>query len=274
MKAALIALLLAAPNEPTLLRRALAVGAETYKIEDKVQQTVDSPLGSQPMAIATSRTLVLKTASVDAASGTGRVEATTTVDKVDASGGAASLMGAKPQPTVQTGKLDVRGRLAFDPLPRTDALANLLSGTGGTVTAGVFVELPEKPVRIGDSWDVVVPKSPYLLDADQRLAAVLTGERDFEGKPVWTVSIRGTIRTDVDTSRLPGGKGVETAMGTLTLRMRGAVEIAGEGLVEKATGRTLSMETKGTSKATIDLVEPGITLQTVGTVESKAKLQP
>lgn len=271
---ALLALTLAAVQQPTLLRRTFTADTiDTYKIEDRVDQTSTSALGQVPMTIVSSRTYALKTTTVDAAAGTARFEATTTVDKLDVTGPASGAMGQKPKPFTQKGKIDLRGRMVFDPAASTDALATLMSGTQGTVAAGTFVELPERTVKVGDSWDVVVPKAPFLYDGDQHLTATLTGERTVDGAPAWVVAIKGTVKTDVDTSKLPSGKGVETPMGTVTVHLKGQVDLAGEGLVDKATGKTLSMTTKGVTKTTIDLVETGISLETTGTIESTAKLQ-
>ena len=264
------ALLAAQAPTPTLLRRTLAADAtDTYKIEDKVQETVKSgAMGEIPVNLTSTRTLVLRTSKVDAAAGTARFEATTTVDQIHADGPAAGLMGEKPPPVVQKGKLDVRGRLTYDPAATADLLSNLLGSSPGVVSAGIFVELPERAVRPGDTWDVTIPKNPLVYDQDQRLTATLVGDKDQDGVPVWVVSIRGVLRTVTDSTKVPGAK-----PGSTGVKVKGEVDLTGEGLVEKATGRTVQMTSKGASKATIELTDTGITLDTTGTVESVAKLQ-
>ena len=270
---ALLALALLAQQGPATLRRALKADAvDTYKIEDKVTETVKSAMGEMPLTIGSTRTLVLKTTKVDDGAGTSRFEATTTVDKLEATGPAAAMAGEKPKPVTQAGKMDVRGRMTYDPAPATDPLAGLLSGVQGAGSAGTFVEFPEKAVKIGDSWDVVVPKNPYVYGEDQRLTATLTGEKEVEGAAVWTVAIRGTIRTAVDTSKLPPLRGSDPS-GGVALKLQGQVELTGEGLVDKATGKTVAMTSKGVMKMTIDLADSGLTLDTNGTIESAIKLQ-
>ncbi len=255
---------------PTLLRRTLAANAtDTYKIEDKVQETVKSTsMGELPeLHVTSSRTLTLKTPTVNTSAGVAQFEATMTVDKITADGPAAALMNEKPKPSVQTGKLDVRGRMTYDPAASTDLLSSLLGGSPGAVTAGIFVELPERPVRPGDTWDITVPKSPLIFSQDQHLTATLVGDKIVDGVSVWVVSIRGQIRSLTDSSKFPGAKAGSG------VKVDGTTDLTGEGLVDKSTGRTLQMTSKGDSKATIELLEYGITLDTTGTIESTAKLQ-
>ena len=270
---ALFALALLAPQAPTTLRVALKADAvDTYKIEDKVTETVKSAMGEMPLTIGSTRTYVLKTTKVDEGAGTARFEATTTVDKLDATGPAAAMAGEKPKPTTQAGKIDVRGRMTYDPAPASDPLAGLLSGVQGAGSAGTFVEFPEKAVKIGDAWDIVVPKNPYVYGEDQRLTATLTGERELDGKPVWVVAVKGTLRTAVDTTKLPPLKGGDPAS-NIALRLLGQVDLTGEGLVDKASGKTVSMTSKGIMKMTIDLADSGLKLDANGTIESVMKLQ-
>lgn len=254
---------------PTLLRRTLTANTtDTYKIEDRVQETVKSAaMGEIPVTLSSKRTLALRVTQVDAAAGTAKFEATTHIDEIKADGPAAGLMNQKPSDVTQTGKLDLRGRMTYDPVATADLMANLLGSSPGSVSAGIFVELPERPVRAGDTWTILIPKSPLVYDQDQRLTATLVGDKDLDGTPVWVVSIRGVLHTATDSTKVPGAKA-----GT-GVKVNGEVDLAGEGLVEKSTGRTIQMTSKGTSKATVELVEYGITLDTTGTIDSTAKLQ-
>lgn len=264
-----VALLAPQASTPTLLRRTLAADAtDTYKIEDKVEETVRSgAMGEIPIHLNSKRTLTLHTSDVDAAAGIAHFQATTSVDEVKADGPAAALMNEKPKPTTQTGKLDVRGRMAYDPTAPGDLLSSILGSTPGAVSAGIFVELPERAVKPGDTWDIVIPKNPLVNDQDQHLTATLVGDKDLDGTPVWIVSIKGTLRSLTDSTKVPNAK-----PGT-GVKVKGQVDLVGEGLVEKSTGRTVQMTSKGNSKATVELVETGITLDTDGTIESTAKLQ-
>lgn len=255
---------------PVLLRRTFSANAvDTYKVEEKVQELVKSPLGEMPVNIVAQKTMVLKTVKFDAAAGNAQIETTTTTDKQTADGQVAALLGDKPAPSTLTGKIDLRGRVTLDGSPRTEAMNNLLSGSTGPEFASHFIEFPEKAVKIGDAWDVVVPKSPLMnADADNHLTAKLEGERELDGVPVWVVSLKGDLNLAVDTTKMPRVSTIN-----LAIRVGGTVGIVAEGLVEKTTGRTLSMTTKGTSKTTIELVESGVTLDTQGTIESSSKLQ-
>ena len=271
---ALLLMLSARPQGETSLRRTLKEGSvDTYTVIDKVQQTVTVQGAQIPQAISTTKTYVLRTKAVDAAAGSAAVEATTTFEKIEGDGGMVKALGDKPAPTTQTGKIDVRGRLTLDKGPGGESLQSLLGGTQATAAAGTLLELPEKPVKIGDKWDIVIPKGPLVFDKDQRIVATLVGEREVEGVAVWVVSIRGVVRTAVDSSKVPGVKPLDTPMGATSVKIQGEVDLTGEGLIEKATGRTVSMESKGPSKSTIELVEIGFTLASTGTLESSVKLK-
>lgn len=271
---ALSALSVAAPQAGTLLRRTLkADSVDTYTIVDRTNQTVKSPMGVVPVNASTTRTMVMTTKSVDAAAGTGVVEATTTYEKMEADGPAADVIKAKPGPLTQKGKIDVRGRITFERVAQAGGIGTLLSGSESTLTAGSFVELPDKAVQIGDSWDMVVPKSNMVSNVDQRLTAKLTGEKEVDGVPVWVVSVRGIVKTTIDTSKIPGAKPIESPLGPTTFRINGQDDITGEGLVEKSTGRTLLMVLKSQSKKTIEIVEPGLTLESTGQLESTITLK-
>ena len=191
------------------------------------------------------------------------------VDKITADGAASAMAAQKPPPVTQKGKIDVRGRITFDAPASEETMAALIGGTQGAISAGNFVEFPEKAVKIGDRWEIVVPKSPFLYDRDQRLACLLTGEKVVDGVPMWSVSLSGTLKTSVDGSKLPIGK----SESPLAVGIAGEDVLTGEGLVEKSTGRTMRMTIHGDSKRTITLLETGITLQVQGKVDSKIELQ-
>ena len=271
MKVALLLLTIVLPQEPaTLLRRSFHPGdVEVYKMEDRVEQTVTSAMGKMPMTLTSNRTYTLRTTAVDDASGVAQFEATTVVDKITADGAAAPLASQKPSPTIQKGKVDVRGRTTLVAVPKEEMLSGLMSGTQGAISAGYFVEFPEKAVKIGDRWEIVVPKSPLLFDRDQRLTETLTGEKVIDGVPVWTVSLTGTLKTLIDGSSLPVGK----SESPLAVSVEGQDDLLGEGLIEKSTGRTLRMTIQGVSKRTIKLLDSGLTLQVEGKVDSKIELE-
>ena len=266
---ALAALAVAVPQAGTLLRRSLAADAvDTYKVEERVKQTVKSPLGELPVEVQSSKTLVVKTLKVDAASGTAGIETTTTVDKMTADGPIGDKLGPRPAPVTQKGKIDVRGRTTYEKTAAVD-LSALLAGASAAGSGGNFIELPEKAVEIGATWDIVVPKGPYLNDADQKLVAKLVGEKVVEGVPVWVVTVTGTIRSAVDSSKMPGSKEAPAT----AMRAVSEVDLTGEGWVEKSTGRTFSMVSKGVLRAKIELVETGIVMEATGTIDSTLKLQ-
>lgn len=264
-------------QEPTLLRRKLEPNTtDVYSIETKVKQVVTLPngMGEQDLTISTKAKYTIKTLTGDADKID--IETTNKVESVELDGPMANSvpgLNANEPATTQKGKMDSRGRLTLEPA-KTSAMA-MAMGAASSASAGFFIELPEKAVKIGDAWDIIVPKSPMTGEEDQKLVAKLTGEKEFEGKQVWVVAVVGTIKSTLDTSKLPKEMKPENAgpMGDMKMIVKGSLEIAGEGLVDKTTGKTVLYTTNSKLKSAIELSDMGINIDSAGTVVTKVTLQ-
>jgi hypothetical protein len=263
-------------QDAVLLRLKLAPNTtDSYTIETVVKQTINMPngMGEQDLTVSTKALYTLKTLELDGEKA--NVEATTKVEDIKMEGGMAGSMpgmDANTPPVVLKGKIDSRGRIVLE-TSKISPMAMALSG--GSNTSTPFVELPEKAVKIGDTWDVIVPKGPMTQDEDQKMVAKLIGEKEFDGRKVWVVSMVGTVKNVMDSSKLPTEMKADSAgpMGDMKMIIRGTSEITSEGLVDKETGRTLQMTSTGKTKQAIELSDMGLNIETAGTISTKMTLK-
>ncbi|MGV3618360.1 MAG: hypothetical protein ACO1SV_23790 [Fimbriimonas sp.] len=268
-----------ANQDGLLIRRALQEGAsDTYKVETVTQQTVNLPngMGEQEMGTTVVATYQMKTGKVDAAKKSAAVELVYTIDKMEADGTLGAMMGGgggeTGKPTTLAGTLDELGRVKMElPKEGNAAAAAMISGAQAVGTSTISVELPEKAVKVGDTWEIVIPKSPFTGSADQKLTAKLVGEKEVDGKLAYVISTAGNFKTDADLTKM-----AEDAPGPMKgqkMLMKGTIDLKSDGVVEKATGRTLRITTKMKMKQTLELPDMGFTIDTNGTTSTLVTLK-
>lgn len=249
---------------------------ETYKVDSKVNQTIDSQMtGEIPMTVTSAMTYKVKTGKVDPAKGTLDVEVTMNIDKMDADGPlGGQLAEQKIKPVVEKGTLDKFGHLSLTPaVASNDAMQLAMSGAQ-TTQATMFIEFPDHPVKVGDTWDIAIPKSPFTGSEDQAIHAKLIGDKTDEGKSVWVVDISGKIHMEIDTSKMPvTGDQTASPLANLKILFKGTVGVTGEGEVEKSTGRTLKLTSNGNLKSTMELPDRDMSFEADGTIASTLTYQ-
>lgn len=265
-----------AAHQGILIRRKLEENTtDKYKIETKLKQTISMPngMGDQDMDINSVSSYAVKVGKVDAATGVADVEVTTKVEKMDMTGPMAAMADNEDikKPFTLKGKMDVRNRITMEAAKSSDMMAAMMMGSQSSSNNSTFIELPEKAVSVGDSWEVIVPKGPLTGKEDQKLTAKLVGEKDVDGVSVWVVSLTGLIKTDADLSKLADQAGGAAAGQKMTIK--GTVDLTAEGLVDKGNGRTIKMTSKAKMKQTVELVDMGMSVDTKGTVDSVVTLQ-
>jgi hypothetical protein len=268
-----------ASQDGLLIRRALQEGAsDTYKVETVTKQVVNLPngMGEQEMDTTLLATYQVKTGKVDAAKKSAAVELIYTIDKMEADGALGGMMGGAAsqtgKPTTVAGTLDELGRVKMElPKDGNAATAAMISGAQSMGTSMISVELPEKAVKIGDTWEIIVPKSPFTGPTDQKLIAKLVGEKEVDGKPAYVITTEGAFKTDADLSKM-----AEEAPGPMKgqkMLMKGTIDLKSDGVVEKGTGRTLRVTTKMKMKQTLELPDMGFTVDTTGTTTTVVTLK-
>jgi hypothetical protein len=275
-----LAALAGAVQDGILLRRTLTEGeTDTYSIETVTKQTVTLPngMGEQEMGSTMLTTYKLKTGKIDPAKKTAAMELTFTVDKMDTEGMAA-MPGATPtteigKPFNLTATMDEFGRLKIDPPKGSNpVLATLLTSSNSLGGNLVAMELPEKALKVGDTWDIPVPKSPLTGTKDQKLVAKLVGEKDVDGKSAYVVSTTGTLQIDADMSKMAEEGAPEMLKGQKML-LKGQAKIESNGVIEKSSGRTLRMTSKVISTQTMEMPDMGMSVGMTGTVTTVSTLK-
>lgn len=263
-----------AAQEGLVLRRTYKENtSETYELTTEMKQTADIPgMGEQDLSVKSTSTYTFKVGKVDA-QGNADITTELKVDKVDADGMLAQMVQDKPKPVVAEGKMDAKGHFTPAKEKALD-VASMMMGASQSIGNSVQVEFPDKAVKIGDTWDIVVPKSPVTGDKEQKLTAKLVGDKKVGDTDVWIVSVTGKIETNVDTSKLPKNPdAASNPMANMTMTVKGTVDITSETLVDKATGKTVQSEQTSKVKQTVEVAEQGMTIPVNGTSKTTAKLK-
>lgn len=262
------ALLLTHASDPITLTRPLKVGdSEAYTVKMVNKQIISMPngMGDQDMDMVNEMLLEFKTTAVDEKSGTADVKFKTTVTKMEMSG----PMGGNSAPTTPaveiSAKVDRLNRLTYDmgAAMSKAGLAMTNGSTGGTSTMGLFIELPDHAVSVGDSWDVKIPKNMMMGDADQIMKAKLVAINPTPTGDVAVIHLSGTLKLQVDMSKF-AGEGAPAQMASMKMKLNGTMSLDGEGNLDVKTGRTLNMKSSIKSDITMNIEQLGQPLHMTG----------
>ena len=239
-----------AATDGITLRKTLKTGTESYHVQSKSKQTITVPGGGDQELETTSTTSYsVKIGALVADGGSAPVDIVSKVEKFDIGGPMADMMGANKdqfmKSTTSSGTLDTKNRFTPDPKAKLDPMA-VLNGSTSNSLLGLFLEFPDKAVNVGDTWDVVIKKSPVTGKQDQKLTAKLEAEKQVDGKDVYVVSISGTIKTDIDFAELVKASGQADLgpIGQMEMQIKGSIDFKGEANVDKTTGQTILMKIK------------------------------
>lgn len=255
-----------------LIRRKLVEGEKVaYSTVSVTQQTVEMPngMGDQEMSMKVLGTYNLLTGKVNPEKGTAELTLVYTVDKTETDGPLANAMNSADAPKrVETkGTIDVRGKTVMD-APKIDKATASMFAAGQSTTSSLFAfELPEKAVKVGDTWEVVIPKTPFTSDKDQKITAKLVGEKVVDGKAVYEVSAEGTINVDVDLSKVMK----EGPMAGQKMLVKGTVQNSTTGLLDKETGAPISLKMVLKSKQTVEIPDMNVNMAMAGTTTIELK---
>jgi hypothetical protein len=262
-----------AGQDGVLLRRDLKEGeTEIYKATIQVRQRMTLPggMGEQEATVDGKMTYVLNFGKVDEAKDNAAIDVKIQDISMDMGGAAAmaqGILGEMPREMTATGRLDRRNRLEdvkFDAKARSAMMA---AGASPESAIG-FIEFPVGPVKIGEEWDVILPKSAMYGNREQKLRAKLVGERTLGERAVWVVEMKGEFPFQAD----PNAMGDPTGMG-LKFEVSGRIDMKSEALVEKTTGRTLSLETQMSTTTRTDIADMNMSVDSVGDTRIKMVLQ-
>jgi hypothetical protein len=256
-----------------LLRRSLKEGAtETYALESKTKQVVTLPngMGEQEVSTSTSSTYAVKVGKVDEAKHAADVEVTITIDKIEIDspmGDPSNSAGDAGKKTTMKGTLDHLGKLVLPPPTNpNDPMTSVAS-----MANSIGLQLPEKAVKVGDTWEVVLPKNPFMGDQEQKLTARVVGETTVKDRPALKVAMDGTLNLNVDMTKMLEKS--ESPMAGQKMFVKGTAEFKMVGLIDRETGQTLESTTETLTKQTIEMPDMGISMASTGTGTTTMKLK-
>lgn len=172
-----------------------------------------------------------------------------------------------PQPTIEDikveGTLDDRYQLSDVKVPE-DAdpqVAAVLKMASQSFNVYLF---PEKPVKVGDTWEIPMPQTTSMKSLNVKLLATYAGVKNVEGKDYHAVTINQEIPLDMDVSETAGEQGA--AMGEM--RMKGTMKMASESLFEIETGKLFSMISDSDMDVVMTIAAIGGEVTVVGKIKS------
>ena len=253
---AFAALAVAAQDSVVLKRTFKADSTEVYVVETANKSVAN--IQGQEMESEAKTTMIqtVKVKEVDAAKGTAKISLTTKIDKMEGTGFMEqAAQGMKDAPAIeQTGTWSPNNSVVFDKTKGGNPMMAMVLGSASR-TSGVFFALPEKPVKVGDTWDIVIPKSPETGPADQKLTATLTGIKD--GHAMFSVTGKVTYATTISGEaaggQVPGD-----------MKIKGATDLKADVTVDAATGQTLEAKLTTKEKGTVGIEAAGMTIDTSG----------
>ncbi len=274
-----------AAQDGTVLKRTFKEGStDVYKQTTVTKMVMTMPQGGDMgMNTNVDATYTIKYKKVDPTANAATVETITKVDKLDMTGALADMMKSMGQGKTPTPKpITLNGQILANNTFKADkadkpakagSLEDVMSSSAG-LQSTVLIEFPDKAVKIGDSWDVVVPTTP-ATPAGQKLVAKLTGEKTVDGVDVWVVNITGKIKIKFDMTEAaasdPDAQG--SPLAGMKMLLDGTVDTTEDVLIEKSTGRTIQLDATMKSKQTITIGDTGMAPEGTSTAKVTIKLQ-
>lgn len=262
-----------AQDEGIVLRRDLkVVGTDNYKMDMKVSQTIQlgsMGMGDMPIDITTAMKLAFRVGDQDPETKKSPVDITLSDIKFDmqgvpGGGGAGAGMPEMPKEIKSKAKIDERNRftdIQNIPIPgQNGQMGQMMMMMGGSSNplSGFLVEFPEKPVKVGESWEVTLPKNPMMGNTAIVLKATLQGEKEFMGEKAYEIVMSGSFPLKVDMGEvMKNNPEMQGMMNGMNMQLSGKVEMRSIFLVQKGSGKTLSMESLVKNTQRIDLPDMG-----------------
>lgn len=262
-----------------LIRRTQAANTvEKFKVAMTSKMNMGAEGQSETMEVNGTMDFDLSTAAIDD-KGVAEVELKTSNMKFESEGPGAEMMGgdAIPKEIVMKGKLDDRYRLTDVKSVGPASQTQMMMSMGGSGSSAFFFELPEKAVKVGDTWKVVLPANPFMGEKEHALTAKLVGLKDVDGESAFEIHIEGTIELDVDLAEAmkkageAGGEagGFGDMFASMGMKMKGKMDYDTTQILARKDGRLLDVTAKMASKMQMELSGAGLTIDMDGTTTLK-----
>lgn len=178
---------------------------------------------------------------------------------------AGQMMGDLPKSYTIKGMVNERNMFSDVKLEGLSKQAQMMMGGESVAAMMNFVAFPEGEVKVGDSWEVTLPKLQAFGDKIVAVKYVYTGDKDQDGKACAEVSMDVTLPSNMVMS------GEET--GGMQMKITGNTVVKGTILVEKSSGRVLEAKQTGVIDQKMEMVDMGATLPMKGTMSNTVKLK-
>lgn len=238
-----------------LIRRELKENTQTdYRLEFNMMQKITSDMlgGEQDFGIVGSMKYAEKTGKLDVEKQLLDLDIILTNMKFEFSGMAVMLQGMADQlPREVKNSMRVNSRYTITPVPAKKEegeaapkpqQANLiLSMIGNSWTQALT--FPEKEVKVGDTWDTILQKSPNFNNKEVTLKSKLKEQRQVGDVNCLVIVTEGVLPMTVDLSSMAGGMGGQVS----GARLYGPLNFKMETCFDPATGKIVEMvaATKG-----------------------------
>lgn len=252
----------AVAQDGVLLRRALKPSTDTYNLKMKSvnKMYIEQMGGDQEATVDGTMKVIVKIGDVDAAKKANAVELAFSDMKFELGGMAAmgqSAMDELPKTYKIKGFLDEMNRFSDAKLEGIDQRTMMMSGMEQMRNA-FFFELPEKAVKVGDTWTINLPGNA-LMKKETPMLCKFMGEESFDGAAAYKVEMKADMKIDMDMSEMmasdPNAGGVQMKM-----LMKGTNVMTTTLWLEKGTGRALKTETKVVGDQTMEMPDMNMSM--------------
>ncbi|MFY9234283.1 MAG: hypothetical protein WAO58_07470 [Fimbriimonadaceae bacterium] len=265
------ALLAVAAQDGVVLRKQLTANStEIYNVEMKSVNS--TPMGDA--SVDGTMKMTYKYGQIDK-DGKADIEIITSDIKLKLGGVAEmaeGMMGEMPKTTTVKGKIDDRNRLTD--MKAVGAAAQMAMLTGSSASnSNQSVAFPEKGVKVGDIWEIVMPANKAAGMSETKLTGKLVSEKTVDGVVTYVVSMYGTIPIKMNMAEMmkdaPGGA---AAGMPADLMITGKVDLKMDSVIDKVTGRTLETIMTAKSVGAISGESLPMVIDTAGTTTVKITL--
>lgn len=280
--AGLTVLAVATVQDGVLLRKELKEGAsETYAVTITGNQNIEVPTqGPMEMGFKGGYQWIFDYKKVDAAKNSAEIDITVKDLKFEVQGPMADMMpggDTVPKEVKSTATLDGRYRMTNSKAAGGNMAMMMMMGAGASMSP--FIELPEKAVKPGDAWPVVLPKNPMMGDVEVKLEAKFVGEGKDGERSGNQIEMTGTIPLNMDIGKLmeemakSGNDPSGGAMAGMKMVMKGTMKMNVVAILDKTTGKALTATMTIASDTNMELVDMGMSIPTKGTTTMKFVLK-
>lgn len=267
-----------APQDTVVIRRNLTAPTEaSYRVDFSMKQMIDVPEmgGAQPFDLSGIMKNTLKIGKYDDQKKTAPLEASLTEIRMKFEGLAAMMEGVLGGPPPK----EMRFTGAIDELNRLSALKAAAQSSLGPIlnvavsSWGNLASYPVSAVKVGDTWQTVVPKVAGFWADNATFNYKLVGTRAVDGKTLAVIEGDGTLRSLIDLSQMMGSGGMGGSVdGQPGPRMYGPLKVKVNLDVDWTTGLPYQFSAVLSGKQTLDIPAMGMARPVEGTISTKMTL--